>query len=169
MVSLFWLTGAARCRRTRKNRESSSSHYRETAPASGGDRSIHTLVTILLSVIRSDSDPNKMIEFNMGQLEGLERTRNNTRVEWAEFRRKLPWERYEKSIFQVFWMSRKVTSSQNTLEMVPGNPSCLQSDPRWSLDAPWVLPKQNENDTTSENGKWKPGNHEICKDAIGQT
>jgi hypothetical protein len=53
--------------------------------------------------------------------------------------------------------------------MVTGGPSCLQIDPRWSLDAPWVLLdatkiklKLRQNQT---NEKWKPGNLEIRKDA----
>ena len=35
--------------------------------------------------------------------------------------------------FHDFRISRKVTSTQNTSKMVPGDPSCLQTDLRWSL------------------------------------
>ena len=53
--------------------------------------------------------------------------------------------------------------------MIHGDHSCLQIDPRWSLDAPWVLldsPKNKTgNKTHSEKYKWKPVNLEICKDA----
>ena len=56
-------------------------------------------------------------------------------------------------------------------QVVPGDHSCLQIDPRWSLDAPWVLmdaPKmkfeirQIQKRTKT---KWTPGNLETCKDA----
>ena len=39
---------------------------------------------------------------------------------------------HQKVDFHDFWISWKVTLSQNTCKIVPG-------DPRWSLEDPWVL------------------------------
>ena len=55
--------------------------------------------------------------------------------------------------------------------MIPGDPSCLQIDPRWSLDAPWVLPDplkikyENKTIGKQKNNNDYLGNLEICKDA----
>ena len=57
-------------------------------------------------------------------------------------------------------------------KMVPGDASCLQIDPRLSLDAPWVLldpPKMKlKMKQIQNNEKWKPGILEIRKDAHRQ-
>ena len=53
--------------------------------------------------------------------------------------------------------------------MVLGDPSCLQIDPRWSLDAPWVLLDaptiKYKMKQIQINSKRAPANPEICKDA----
>ena len=85
-----------------------------------------------------------------------------------DFRRKLSRETPESRFFMIFGFLEK--SLQH--KMVPGDPSCLQIDPRWSLDAPWVLldpPKiKLKIRQIQKNKKWTPGNLEICKDARKQ-
>ena len=56
--------------------------------------------------------------------------------------------------------------------MGPGDPSCLQIYPRWSLDAPRVLLdpfKRNEKTVENhKNEKWNPENLENCEDVHRQ-
>ena len=42
--------------------------------------------------------------------------------------------------FHDCWISWKVTSTQNTSKMVPGDPSWLQTEPQWSLGSLGSLP-----------------------------
>ena len=45
-------------------------------------------------------------------------------------------------------------------KIVHADPSCLQIDPRWSLDAPWVLLDKSQRNLKNE--KLKPEHLEIC-------
>ena len=89
-------------------------------------------------------------------------TEHRFHIDSSDVRRKLSRET-ETNRFRDLGISWKV---KNTCKMVPGDPSCLQIDPRWSLDVPWVLMdplkikwKSTEN---QKNEKWKPGKLKIC-------
>ena len=65
-------------------------------------------------------------------------------------------------MFLDFLISGKVTERQNTSKMILGGPSCPPTDPWLSTVPPTNTMKHN---TNSENGKWKPGNLKVCKEA----
>ena len=64
--------------------------------------------------------------------------------------------------FHDFWISWKVTWTQNTSKIAPGGPSCLQTDPWWSTVPPKIKLRTIEN---HKNEKRKPENLKMCKDA----
>ena len=68
-------------------------------------------------------------------MDGWKMTGHRFRIDSSDFRRKLSQETLKSTFVMISGFLEK--SLQH--KMVPGDPSCLQIDPRWSLDAPWVL------------------------------
>ena len=98
-------------------------------------------------------------------MDGWKMTGHRFRIDSSEFRRKLSRKHLK---VDFAWFLDFLTSHYNTKWF----PSCLQIDPRWSLDAPWVLldpleiiQKTIEN---QKHEKLKPGDLEICEDAHRQ-